>query len=111
MIENIPAPPPFAAYADAVNSHNTAAIHTCFTADAVVNDEGHEYRGLEAIRQWCIQSFSQYQFTIGITQVSKVGEETVVTASVAGTFDGSPVTLRFFMTLSGNKIATLNIGA
>ena len=42
-------------------------------------------------------------------EVTQTREETVVTAQVTGTFDGSPLSLRFHFTLSGNKIAAVSM--
>jgi SnoaL-like domain len=109
MTTNISIPPPFATYAKAVNNRDAATMYTCFSANAIVTDEGHVYNNLEAIRQWCIQTLNQYQFTIDVTGVLVEGKETIVTADVSGSFPGSPVTLRFFLSIENDKIATLNI--
>ena len=42
--------PPIAAYMHAANAHDTSALLGTFTTDAVVTDEGREYRGHKAIR-------------------------------------------------------------
>jgi len=34
----------------ATNAHDTDALLACFTADAVVTDEGQEYHGVSQIR-------------------------------------------------------------
>ncbi len=109
MTTNIPIPPPFATYAKAVNNRDAAIMYSCFSPTAVVMDEGHKYNNPEAIRQWCVQTLNQYQFTINITGVAPEGNETIVTADVSGSFPGSPVTLRFFLTIENDKISTLTI--
>jgi len=109
MTTNNSIPSSFATYAKAVNNRDAATMFACFSSTAVVTDEGHEYNSPEAIRQWCVQTLNQYHFTIDMTGVVSEGKETVVTADVSGSFPGSPITLRFFLTLENDKIATLTI--
>jgi len=100
---------PIAAYIQAANAHDTSALLGTLTTDAVVTDEGREYRGHEEIKQWSHRSIQEYQATLDVTEVIQTRDETVVTAQVAGTFDGSPLPLRFHFTISSDKIAALTI--
>jgi uncharacterized protein (TIGR02246 family) len=102
-------PQPLAAYIQAANAHDTQALLGTFASDAVVTDEGHEYRGHEEIREWSHRTSQEYQATLDVTEVTQTRDETVVTVQVAGTFDGSPIQLRFHFTFSGDKIAALAI--
>jgi ketosteroid isomerase-like protein len=102
--------PPIAAYIQAANAHTTDALLDTLTADAVVMDEGHTYRGHDEIREWSHRTNQEYQATLDVMEVTQTHEETIVTALVAGTFEGSPLPLRFHFTLSGDKIAALTIG-
>jgi ketosteroid isomerase-like protein len=102
-------PQPIAASMQAANAHDTQALLRTLTVDAVVTDEGRVYHGHEELREWSHRTNQEYQATLDVTEVTQVHEETVVTAQVAGTFDGSPIQLRYHFTLSGDKIATLAI--
>jgi ketosteroid isomerase-like protein len=102
-------PQPIAAYIQASNTHDTDALLASFTPDALVIDEGHEYRGTAEIKGWRDKTKEQYQFTLDVTDVAEGGNETVVTTLVSGNFDGSPVQLHFHFTLTGDKIAALSI--
>ena len=104
-----PLPQPIAAYMQAINARDTAALLACFTADAVVTDEGQEYHGAAQIREWREQTEAQYHYTVAFTDVREAGNETVVTAQVAGTFAGSPIQLPYHFTLTGDKITALHI--
>jgi ketosteroid isomerase-like protein len=101
--------PPIAAYIQAANAHDTSALLGTFTTDAVVTDEGREYRGHKAIQAWSDKTMQAYQATFDVTEIIQARDETVVTAQVAGTFDGSPLPLRFHFTIRGDKIAALSI--
>src|SRR5258708_30644299 len=46
------APEPIAAYLAAEEAKDADALSRCFTEDGTVHDEGRDYRGREAIRQW-----------------------------------------------------------
>jgi ketosteroid isomerase-like protein len=100
---------PIAAYMQAANAHDTSALLGTLTTDAVVTDEGREYRGHKEIQEWSDRTIQEYQATFDVMEVTQTRDETVVTAQVAGTFDGSPIPLRFHFTISGDKIATLTI--
>jgi len=56
------------------------------------------------LRQSRHRSIKEYQATLDVTEVTQTRDETVVTAQVAGTFDGSPMQLRFHFTINGDKI-------
>jgi ketosteroid isomerase-like protein len=45
-------PVAIAEYFEADRKGDTAAVANCFTADAVVRDEGHTYTGRDAIQEW-----------------------------------------------------------
>ena len=43
------------------------AIVACFTEDAVVLDEDRHWRGAEAIRQWCENVATAFEYTVAIS--------------------------------------------
>jgi len=109
MSTTLPLPSPIAAYIQAANRLDTAALLALFTENAVVEDEGKIYRGGQEISQWSKKSQSEYQFTLEAIDMTQADAKTVVTNRVSGTFPGSPVTLRFHFTIEGDRIASLRI--
>src|SRR5262245_12991103 len=101
-------PKPVAAYFSA-DTQDSDAVAQCFTATAVVRDEGHTYRGREAIKQWKADVSTKYEYMIEPFACEQKGEKLVVTSRLTGNFPGSPVNLRFFFGLEGDKIASLEI--
>lgn len=101
-------PQPIAAYfaADRGKGETVAAS---FTADAVVKDEGHTYRGTDEIRQWRSDVASKFTYTCEPLAMKQAGDKTVVTCRLEGDFPGSPVDLRFFFMLANDKVAELEI--
>jgi ketosteroid isomerase-like protein len=85
------------------------AVSGCFTADAVVMDEGKTYTGLDEIRRWKADSATKYTYTVEPFQVAAEADRTVVKAHLVGNFPGSPADLRYFFALIGGKIAALEI--
>ena len=88
---------------------DSEAVSRCFTDHAVVRDEGHTYNGLAAIKQWKTDSSKKYIYTIAPLASEEKDGKTVVTSRLTGNFPGSPVDLRFFFELEGDKIASLEI--
>ena len=80
-----------------------------FTADAVVKDERHTYRGLAAIRKWKTDASKQYTYIIEPFASEEKDGLVVVTGRLTGDFPGSPLDLRFCFRLQGDKIASLEI--
>jgi hypothetical protein len=101
-------PEPIAAYFSA-DKKDSAAVSQCFTENAVVKDEGHSYSGRAAIKKWKADASTKYQYTSEPFACERKDGMTVVTSRLTGNFPGSPVNLRFFFELEGDKIASLEI--
>jgi hypothetical protein len=101
-------PKPVAAYFTA-DKGSSEGISQCFTENAVVKDEGHTYSGRAAIKNWKADVSAKYQYTSEPFACEQQDGKTVVTSRLTGNFPGSPVNLRFFFELEGDKIASLEI--
>ena len=102
-------PPPIDRFFQTHNTGHTEDFNALFTADAVVSDEEHEYRGA-AIKEWIDNAVEQYKPHAEVIALAPAGDKTIVTAQVSGTFPGSPVQLRYQFTVEGDKIGALSIG-
>jgi hypothetical protein len=101
-------PKPIGAYFTADRA-DSAAVSMCFTENAVVKDEGHTYQGRAAIKKWKTDASTKYLYTSEPLACEQKDGETVVTSRLTGNFPGSPVELRFFFELEGDKITSLEI--
>ena len=101
-------PKPIAAYF-AADKGDGAAISKCFTENAIVKDEGHTYKGQAAIAKWKTDASTKYEYTSTPIACEERAGKMVVTSHLVGNFPGSPVDLRFFFKLEGDKIASLEI--
>ena len=99
---------PIAAFFTADNG-TSEAVGRCFTENAIVKDEGHAHIGVAAIKQWKTDSSKKYTYTCEPFASEQQGGKTVITARLVGNFPGSPVDLRYFFSLEGDKIAALEI--
>ena len=102
-------PTPVSNYFKAVNAQDVAAVLSAFADEASVRDEGQDMIGRAAIREWIDDTTRKYGVTLTPTGVRQTDERTTVTARAAGTFPGSPVELRYHFTITGDKIARLEI--
>jgi len=101
-------PKPVAAYFTADKAGGEADSQ-CFTDDAVVKDEGHTYNGRAAIKKWKGEASAKYEYTSEPVLCDQKDGKVVVTCRLTGNFPGSPINLRFFFELEGDKIASLEI--
>ncbi|AVO44169.1 nuclear transport factor 2 family protein [Phreatobacter cathodiphilus] len=102
-------PPIIATYFDADRSGSAERVAHCFTATAVVTDEGRTHAGRDAIRQWKDEASRAYTYTASPRSIASAGDLVVVTSHVAGDFPGSPVDLNYVFRLEGDAIAALEI--
>ena len=101
-------PKPIAAYF-AADKGDGDAVSRCFTEDAIVKDEGHTHRGRAAIKAWETDASAKYEYTSEPFACEEKDGKTIVTSHLVGNFPGSPVDLRYFFKLEGDKIASLEI--
>ena len=101
-------PVPIDAYFSA-DRDNSEAVARCFTENAVVKDEGQTYSGLAAIKKWKTDSSKKYTYTTVPLRSDEQDGKIIVTSRVTGNFPGSPIDLRYFFGLEGDKIASLEI--
>lgn len=107
---NPPLSPLLEGFVTACNTYDANACLACFTGDAVVHDENHTHRGASEIRAWFEDVSRKYRITMTPLDVTAVGGEAILTASIDGTFDGSPIELRYRFTFTNDKISALSIG-
>jgi len=102
-------PRQIAAYFEADRTGNADSVAECFSQDAVVTDEQKAHAGSEAIRRWKSEASTRFSYKVEPFAVGREGGRVVVTSHVAGNFPGSPVDLRYFFVVEGEKIAELEI--
>jgi SnoaL-like domain len=84
-------------------------LSQCFTKDARVHDDDHEYEGLEAIRSWKVQSNAKYRYVVEPLRAAVTEKNVKLHARLTGDFPGSPAELDYTFVLQDGKIASLDI--
>ncbi|MBJ7472379.1 MAG: nuclear transport factor 2 family protein [Solirubrobacteraceae bacterium] len=102
-------PHPIDAYVAASNSRDAATLASLFAQDAIVHDEGHEYHGPEGVLAWRARVDQAFTVTIEPLTISHRDGLTVLRATVAGDFPGSPIELDFDFQLTDEQISGLKI--
>jgi hypothetical protein len=64
--------PTIAAYIEESNAQDIEALTARFKTDAVVTDEGHTHRGIEAVRRWIKQTHEEYHFRLEALDFTQV---------------------------------------
>ena len=96
-------------YFHALNIYDSELLAECFAEDATLTDEGKEYQGPDAIKAHIVEINNVQKVKTVVTNSVEVNGETIVTATVSGNFEGSPIPLNFLFNLENGKIKTLNI--
>jgi hypothetical protein len=100
-----------AAYVHAVNTHNPAAFQALFAPEAVVDDAGRTFAGIDAIKAWSDSDIFAADVTFRLLAESAEGGDVVLTTEVDGNFDRTglpdPVVIRHRLHLSEGRVRRL----
>jgi ketosteroid isomerase-like protein len=96
-------------YVDASNAHDVKSVVACFADNALVHDEGKDFRSKKMIEDWIVKTIDKYKFQFKPVSIKDDNTEVVVAVEVSGPFDGSPITLDYHFTIEGDKIVSLTI--
>jgi len=76
-------PKPVAAFLAAEKAKNPEMLTRCFANNALVHDEGHDYRGIDAIISWKRAADAKYEYVSEPLDAS-LGEGTVKLRALDG---------------------------
>jgi ketosteroid isomerase-like protein len=96
-------------YVNASNAHDVKSVVACFADNALVHDEGKDFRGKKMIEDWITKTIEKYKFQFKPISIKDDNAGVVVNVEVSGTFDGSPIALDYHFTIEGDKILSLAI--
>lgn len=102
-------PEPIETYFAVSNGADIARLSSCFSADAIVIDEGDTHHGLQAIRSWQHDARQKFSYFVELLHVERDNQRVTVLTRVAGEFPGSPVQLNHVFQLADNRIRSLEI--
>jgi hypothetical protein len=81
----------------------------CFSDDATVFDEGKTYKGIEEIKSWNEKTNEEYKIKLEVLEVFNKDQMSVLTTKISGTFEGSPIVLKYQFEIENDKISSLKI--
>ena len=97
-------------YYDAAAAGDLETLIGCFTTDAHVQDDGHDYHGVAEIRSWRNGLASKFTYTTQIIGSETVGDgKYVVSTHLEGDFPGGVVDLAQCFALTDGLISELSI--
>lgn len=91
----------------AQNSFDSVAYADCFSETAVVFDEGKTHKGRKEIERWIDKANKDYQATMKPLDYSET--EQILKAEVSGNFPGSPIVMRYHLSIVDGLIQSLKI--
>jgi hypothetical protein len=103
-------PEAVAGYLAAEAAKDADAQSRWFSEQALVHDEGRDYRGRDQIQNWKREAHAKYNYTLEALGGSVSGDVVTVPVRLTGNFPGSPVELDYTFTLENGEITSLNIG-
>jgi hypothetical protein len=93
----------------AQNKFNSIAYANCFSETAVVFDEGKTHNGRTEIERWIADANERYKATMNPVRFEEKETESILNAEISGTFDGSPIVLKYHFELKKGLIHLLRI--
>jgi ketosteroid isomerase-like protein len=88
----------------ALDARQVDQVVATLTADAVVTDEGHDYKGHDEIGKWVATAAAEYTYTTSITGATATDTGVVVGQHLEGNFPGGVADLHYRFTLDGAVI-------
>lgn len=93
----------------AQENFDSASYSECFSDDAQVFDEGKTHKGKEEIKDWNEKTNDEYKTKLEAIDIFNEDKMTVLTTKISGTFDGSPIVLKYNFEIENDKISSLKI--
>ena len=97
----------------AVDAREADHALATLTTDAVVTDEGHDFKGHDEIGAWVAKAAAEYTYTAAFTGATVLERQTGTTVDVGqhleGNFPGGVADLHYRFTLNGALISRVVI--
>ena len=97
-------------YFEAEASRDVEAMLSLFLGDAVVIDEGREWRGSDEIRQWRLGPAAKYEYTTTVESIDDIdGTRYQARGRIDGNFPGATARLTWDFATAGGRLSRLEI--
>ncbi|MFB8371273.1 hypothetical protein ACFC25_18135 [Pseudarthrobacter sp. NPDC055928] len=98
-------PLPITTYFERSQGNQRKTAIEAFASDAVVVDEGRQYRGTSEIAGWLDRGAAEYEWTTTFLRAERDDDTTLVVNRLEGTFPGGIVDLTFRFVLDSQNTA------
>ncbi|KMQ68126.1 hypothetical protein ACM39_09745 [Chryseobacterium sp. FH2] len=82
---------------------------SCFSENALVFDEGKIYNGKEEIKHWNEMANKEFRPQLEVLDVYTEDRTIILRINISGSFDGSPIMMKFYFQIEKDKISALII--
>lgn len=93
----------------AQNNFDSTAYANCFSETGVMFDEGKTHKGRIEIQHLIEETNQKYHSVMKPLEYTDNGNSSVLAAEVSGTFEGSPIVLKFHFDLVDGQIEYLKV--
>ncbi|WP_409365957.1 nuclear transport factor 2 family protein [Mycolicibacterium canariasense] len=93
----------------ALDAREVEHVLATLTTDAVVTDEGHDYKGRDEIGTWVANAAAEYTYTTAFTGATTTDAGVDVGQHLEGDFPGGVADLHYRFTLDGVLISRVVI--
>lgn len=93
----------------AQNDFDSVAYANCFSETGVMFDEGKNHKGRVEIEQMIDESNKKYRSVMKPLEYTENSTSSVLSAECSGTFDGSPIILKFHFKIADGQIQYLKV--
>jgi hypothetical protein len=93
----------------AQDNFDSVAYANCFSDSAIVYDEGKTHTGKSEIQHWIAEANEKYKAVMEPIAYEENGGEGILSVKVSGTFDGSPIALKYHFKINDGLIHSLKV--
>ena len=93
----------------AQNDFDSEAYANLFSETGIAHDEGKIHTGRKEIKKWIAEANEKYKSVMQPLQYTQEGNKGILLTKVSGTFEGSPVVLKFSFEISDELIQSLKV--
>lgn len=93
----------------AQDSFDSVAYANCFTETAIMFDEGKTHTGRIEIQNWIAKGNEKYKTVMKPIKFTETNAASILSTRISGTFEGSPIVLKFHFEIIDGLIQSLKI--
>jgi len=93
----------------AQNKFDSVAYANCFAPNALVFDDGEDFRGRKEIKNWIASANEKYKAVMDPVSYTATAASGTLSVNVSGNFPGSPAILKYHFEFVDGLIQSLKV--